>query len=120
MARKGSRLIMKHEEPGVIRSPCPTPISSAKDLLIPSFARLGALVLSTSWATTGPVIMVVTPTKVSITFLQLLPVVMFLTRFLDECLSTSSTDFSHLITSSYKTQMCPSIAEVTYILPGTR
>src|SRR5262249_47830234 len=49
-AGKGSRRTMKSDEFGVRRSPRPAPISSAKDLSIPSPRTLGACVQSMSWA----------------------------------------------------------------------
>ena len=40
--------MMNEEESGVIQSPRPAPIWSTSDLLIPSLAMFGALVLSIS------------------------------------------------------------------------
>src|SRR5215471_5250224 len=45
--------MIKIEEPGVMASPRPAPISSCNDLLIPPLATLGAWVLSISCAWTG-------------------------------------------------------------------
>ncbi|PYQ49353.1 MAG: hypothetical protein DMF78_18485 [Acidobacteria bacterium] len=53
MARKGSRAMMNADEPGVIQSPRPAPISSMSDFAMPAPAALGAVVRSTSWASAG-------------------------------------------------------------------
>src|SRR5581483_2463517 len=46
MERNGSRLMMYTDEPAVITSPRPAPISSSRDLLSPALAVFGACVLS--------------------------------------------------------------------------
>ncbi len=53
MARNGSRLMMNDDESSVNQSPRPAPISSSSVSAIPSLTALGAVVRSTSWATTG-------------------------------------------------------------------
>ena len=65
MARKGSRAMMKAEEPGVNRSPRPAPICSVKDLAMPSLAVLGARVRSTSWPRAGTAAPTATATAAS-------------------------------------------------------
>src|SRR5882762_7687871 len=46
MERNGSRLMMYTDDPAVITSPRPAPISSSSDLLMPALAVFGACVLS--------------------------------------------------------------------------
>ena len=53
MARKGSRAMMKEDDPGVSQSPRPVPISSSSDFAMPAPAALGAAVRSTSCASAG-------------------------------------------------------------------
>jgi hypothetical protein len=54
IARNGSRLIRKEADEGVFQSPRPVPISSVRDLAMPSWAAFGAWVWSINWARTGP------------------------------------------------------------------
>src|SRR6266446_9408439 len=53
MARKGSRLMMKIDESGVMSPPRPVPISWATDFRIPALIVLGASVVSVSCADAG-------------------------------------------------------------------